>query len=268
MANIHATAIVSARAQIATDVEIGPYSVIDDGVVIGSGCRIAAGVRLHSGVHLEEGVQIYHAAAIGGEPQDLKFGGEETTVSVGSHTVIREFVTVSRGTKATGRTIIGKDCMLMAYAHVAHDCVLGDNIILANSVNIAGHVEIEDYAIIGGVVPIHQFVHIGRHSMIGGGFRVPKDVPPYILAAGYPLRYCGLNVVGLRRRGFSTEARANLKRAYQWLFSSRIPMSQAVERIRTEMADCEEIRILLEFIARSKRGLLPGRSFAGGDEEL
>jgi len=268
MKNIHPAAIVSPRADIADDVEIGPFTAVDDDVVIAEGCRVSSSVRLHSGVRLARGVRVFHGAALGGEPQDLKFAGEKSLLLVGENTVIREFVTLSRGTKATGRTAIGRDCMLMAYSHVAHDCVIGDNVILANSVNLAGHVEVEDFAIIGGIVPIHQFVRIGRHSMIGGGLRVPKDVPPYILAAGAPLRYFGINAIGLRRRGFSAETRAAIKRAYQILFQSSLNTGQAVERIRSELGAVEEVRIILDFIAKSRRGLLPGnRALASEVEE-
>lgn len=268
MTNIHPTAVVSSRAKIADDVVIEPYTVIDDDVAIEEGCRISSHVRIHSGTRLARGVRVFHGAAIGGEPQDLKFGGEASELFIGENTVIREFVTLSRGTKATGKTLIGKNCLLMAYAHVAHDCVIGDNVILVNCVELAGHVEVEDHAIIGGVVPVHQFVHIGRHSMIGGGLRVPKDVPPYILAGGQPLRYFGLNSVGLKRRGFPVETRAALKNAYQLLFQSDLNLAQAVKRIGEEYRSVPEVQQVLDFIAKSKRGLLPGNRVVGAEEEL
>lgn len=267
MKNIHSTAVVSSQADIAENVEIGPFSVIDEGVVVSEGCRISSSVRIHRGVKLAPGVRIFHGAAIGGDPQDLKFGGEETEVLIGENTVIREFVTVSRGTKATGRTTLGANCMLMAYAHVAHDCIVGDNVILANSVNLAGHVEIENWAILGGMVPVHQFVRIGQHAMVGGGIRVPKDVPPYIMASDSPARYYGLNSIGLRRRGFSSETRAAIKHAYHILFRSSYNTSQAVERIREELGMISEIRTILEFIEKSKRGLLPGHRLHVNEEE-
>jgi UDP-N-acetylglucosamine acyltransferase len=267
MSKIHASAVVSNRAEIADDVIIEPFTVVDEDVVIGDGCRIGSGVHLHAGTRLDKGVRVFHGAALGGEPQDLKFGGEKSELFVGENTVIREFVTLSRGTKASGRTIIGKNCLLMAYAHVAHDCIIGDHVILANSVHLAGHVEVEDYAIFGGVVPVHQFVRIGRHCMIGGGLRVPKDVPPYILAGGQPLRYFGLNAVGLRRRGFSTETRNALKSAYQILFQSSLNTSQAVARIREEFGNVPEVQEIIEFIGRTKRGLLPGSRISAAAEE-
>jgi UDP-N-acetylglucosamine acyltransferase len=267
MKNIHPTAVISPRSKIADNVEIGPFTVVDDDVEIAEGCRLLSSVRLHSGVRLARGVRVFHGAALGGEPQDLKFAGEKSLLLVGENTVIREFVTLSRGTKATGRTVIGRDCMFMAYSHVAHDCTIGDNVILANSVNLAGHVEVEEYAIIGGIVPIHQFVRIGRHAMIGGGLRVPKDVPPYIMAAGAPLRYFGINAIGLRRRGFSAETRSAIKQAYRILFQSGLNTSQAVERIRSELGAVEEVRIILEFIAKSRRGLLPGNRALSAEVE-
>ncbi|HEY3294417.1 MAG TPA: acyl-ACP--UDP-N-acetylglucosamine O-acyltransferase [bacterium] len=268
MANIHPTAVVSPRAEIADSVVIEPYSVIDDDVIIGEGCQISTNVRIHAGTRLGKGVRIFHGAAIGGEPQDLKFGGERTELFIGDNTVIREFVTLSRGTKATGKTVIGSNCLLMAYAHVAHDCVIGDNVILVNCVELAGHVEVEEYAIIGGVVPVHQFVRIGRHSMIGGGVRVPKDVPPFILAGGQPVRYFGLNSVGLRRRGFASETRNALKKCYQVLFQSELNRVQAVEKISAEYGSIPEVQQVLEFISKSKRGLLPGNRVVGTEEEL
>jgi UDP-N-acetylglucosamine acyltransferase len=268
MTNIHPTAVVSSRAEIADDVTIEPYSVIEDDVKLDEGCRIGTNVIIHSGSRLAKGVRVFHGAAIAGEPQDLKFGGEKTELFIGENTVIREFVTLSRGTRATGKTVIGKNCLLMAYAHVAHDCVIGDNVILVNCVEIAGHVTVEDYAIIGGVVPVHQFVHIGQHCMIGGGLRVPKDVPPYILAGGQPLRYFGLNSVGLKRRGFSAETRSALKKAYQILFQSDLNRAQAVERIGQEFGEIPEVQNVLEFISKSKRGLLPGNRIVGTEDEL
>lgn len=265
MTKVHPTAIISPGAELGSDVEVEAYSVIDEDVVIGDGCRISTGVRIHNGTKLGKSVRVFHGAALGGEPQDLKFTGERTELIVGDNTTLREFCTLNRGTKATGRTVVGSDVLIMAYAHVAHDCYIGNNVILVNSVHLAGHVEIEDYAIVGGVVPIHQFVRIGRHSMIGGGLRVPKDVPPYILAGGQPLRYFGLNAVGLRRRGISTDVRNVLKQVYKLIYLSSMNITQAIARIRQEYAEVEEAMIVVDFIEKSKRGLLPGpRSL--GDE--
>jgi UDP-N-acetylglucosamine acyltransferase len=256
MNSIHATAIVSPKAQLADDVAVGPYSIIEDDVTIDSGTKIASSVLIASGARIGKNVAISHGVVLATGPQDLKFGGEKTEVFIGDGTVIREYATVNRGTKATMKTIVGKNCMLMAYSHVAHDCKLGDSIIMANSVNLAGHIEIDDYAILGGVLPVHQFVKIGAHVMIGGGFRVQQDCCPYALIAGYPLKVVGLNVVGLRRRGFSRETIRSLETAFKLLFFSDLNTTQAVDRIRDEMELIPEVQLILDFIERSNRGIV------------
>ncbi len=255
MSEIHSSAIVSAGAELAGDVAVGPYSIVEDNVIAGPGCRIASNVLIASGTRLGSGVKVHHGAVIGTIPQDLKFGGEESTVEIGDHTVVREYATINRGTVDRGKTVIGSDCMLMAYSHVAHDCLIGDHCILANSVNLAGHIEIGDWAILGGVLPIHQFVKIGAHAMIGGGFRVPLDICPYALAGGYPLRIAGLNLVGLRRRGFSRDAIRALQKAFKLLFFSGLNTTQAVDRINDEMEIIPEVKMILDFIEASDRGL-------------
>lgn len=256
MSDIHSSAIVSSKAQIAEDVVIGPHSIIEDDVTIGAGSRIASSVLLASGARLGERVQVSHSAVIGTKPQDLKFGGEKTQVVIGDDTVIREFVTINRGTAAHGETSLGKNCFVMAYAHVAHDCIIGNNVIMANSVNLAGHIEIDDYAILGGVLPVHQFVKIGAHCMVGGGFRVQQDVCPYALVGGYPLKTVGINSIGLRRRGFTKETISTLERVFKILFFSNLNTSQAVERIRGELEIIPEVQTILDFIDRSNRGIV------------
>jgi UDP-N-acetylglucosamine acyltransferase len=258
MPEIHPTAIIDPRASIADDVQIEAYTIIEDDVVINSGCRIASCVRIKAGTRLGNGVIIAHGAVLGSHPQDLKFKGETTYLYIGDRTSIREYCTLNRGTGEGGQTRVGKDCMLMTYVHVAHDCTLGDNIILANAVNMAGHVIIEDFAVVGGVVPIHQFVQIGCHSMIGGGFRVPQDVPPYVLAASEPLVFNGLNSVGLRRRGFSSETRSALRRAYRLLYRSGLTIPQALKRIEAECEQTPEVKHVIDFIRGSKRGVISG----------
>jgi len=258
MPKIHPQAIVSPKAQVADNVVVEAFAVIDDGVEIGSGTIIGSGTRLYSGTHIGKNVKISPMVAIGGEPQDKKFSGEPTDVFIGDDTQLREFVTVNRGTAATGKTMVGANCLIMSYAHVAHDCRVGDNVILANCVQLAGHVHVDDWAILGGMVPVHQFVHIGRHCMIGGGFRVPKDVPPYVLATGHPLAYTGLNVVGLRRRGFTTENVRTLKQLYFALFQSAMNVSQALTEIADVHGDDPFAQEILEFVRVSKRGLMPG----------
>ncbi|MCB2230695.1 acyl-ACP--UDP-N-acetylglucosamine O-acyltransferase [bacterium] len=256
MSKIHPSAIISPKAEVADDVEIGPHSIVEDDVVIGAGSKIASSVLIASGARLGERVKVSHSAVIGTQPQDLKFGGEKTRAVIGDETVIREFVTINRGTVAHGETSIGKNCFVMAYAHVAHDCVIGNNVIMANSVNLAGHIEIDDFAILGGVLPVHQFVKIGAHCMIGGGFRVQQDICPYALVGGYPLKTVGINSIGLRRRGFAKETIQTLEKAFKILFFSNLNTSQAVERITGELEILPEVQTILDFIARSNRGLV------------
>jgi UDP-N-acetylglucosamine acyltransferase len=256
MSNIHKSAIVSPRAELADDVTIGPNAIIEEDVVIGAGSRIASNTLIASGTRLGQGVTIAHGAVVGSVPQDLKFGGEKTTLVVGDKTTIREYATLNRGTVDRGETTIGKNCLLMAYSHVAHDCVIGDNVMMANSVNLAGHIEIDDFAILGGVLPVHQFVKIGTHCMIGGGFRVQQDVCPYALIGGYPLKVVGLNSIGLKRRGFPREAIAALTSTFRLLFFSNLNTTQAVERINGEVDKTTEVDLVLDFITRSTRGLV------------
>ncbi len=256
MSQIHGTAIVSPRAQLADDVSVGPHTIIEDDVVIGSGTVVASNVLIASGARIGSGVKISHGAVLGTLPQDLKFAGEKTILKVGDRTTIREYATLNRGTQATGETRVGKDCFIMAYAHIAHDCHLGDNLILANSVNLAGHIEIDDYAILGGVLPVHQFVKIGAHCMIGGGFRVQQDVCPYSLVGGYPLKVVGLNSIGLRRRGFKPDVLHTLEKTFKLLFFSNLNTSQAVERIKGEVEPITEVKTILAFVERSGRGMV------------
>ena len=256
MANIHPTAIVDPKAELAEDVVVGPYSIINSGVQIGRKTKIGSNVLLDSGTEIGENCQIFHGAVLGTPPQDLKFGGEKTYLKIGDNTVIREYASLNRGTKWRGGTIVGKNCFIMMYAHIAHDGLLGDQVILANSVNLAGHVEIGDYAIVGGVVPVHQFVRIGKHSIIGGGFRVQKDVCPYMLVGGYPLKTVGLNLVGLKRRGFSDKSIKLLKEVYKILFRSNLNTTQALEKIEKEVEPVPEVKTVLDFVSSSERGIV------------
>ncbi len=255
MSQIHPTAIISDKAKIGDNVTVGPNAIIeadtiiDDNVTIGGNCLVAQYTEL------KKNVTLFHGAVVGTVPQDLKFAGEKTRLVIGEGTTIREYAMLNRGTADSGETVIGKNCLLMAYTHVAHDCRVGDNVIMANAVNLAGHIEIGNNVIIGGVVPVHQFVKIGDHAMIGGGFRVPQDVCPYALAGGYPLKINGLNRVGLSRRGFEKEAIQILQKAFKILFSSNLNRSQAVERIKAELEQTDEIKLILDFIKNSTRGM-------------
>lgn len=256
MSEIHASAVISPKAQLGSDVTVGPFTVIEDNVIIGDGCQIGSSVQLGSGARLGSRVRVFHGAVIGTIPQDLKFAGEETTAEIGDDSTVREYATINRGTTDTLTTKVGTNCLLMAYSHVAHDCKIGDNCILANSVNLAGHIEIDDNAILGGVLPVHQFVKIGTHAMIGGGFRVQQDIVPYAMAGGYPLKIIGLNSIGLKRRGFTSETIKSLEQTYRFLFRSKLNTTQAVERIKAEIEPIKEVQIILDFLERSNRGIV------------
>lgn len=251
---IHQTAIIDPGAEIGDGVEVGPYSIIEQNVRIGSGCKIASHAVIASGTRLADECRIFNSAVVGNIPQDLKFEGEDSELVIGERTVIREFCTLNRGTKQEKSvTRVGSDCLLMAYVHVAHDCVIGNNVIIANATNMGGHVTIEDNVIIGGVTAIHQFVKIGRNAFIGGQGRVSQDVPPYIITVGE--KYNGINSVGLRRHGFSSEQISSIKKAYRLIYRSKLNLSQAVDAIKSELEPTEEIKTILEFIDRSSRGL-------------
>ena len=255
VARIHATAIVDPTAQLGDDVEIGPYSIIGPSVRIGAGTRVMAHAVIVRDTTIGERCEVHYGAVLGGDPQDLKFEDEHTVCLIGNDTVIREFVTIHRGTRALGRTQVGDGCLLMAYVHVAHDCQIGDGVILSNAVNMAGHVTVDEMAIVGGMTPIHQFVRIGAHAFVGGGSRVQKDVPPFVKAAGNPIQLFGLNSVGLDRRGFPENVKGELKRAYRLFFQSKLNISQALERARDELHPYPEIVRFLTFIAESDRGV-------------
>ena len=249
-------AIVNKDAQIGNNVTIGPFSIIGDDVFINDGTEIGANVYIESGTKIGKNCKIFHNAVLGTIPQDLKFEKEKTTLEVGDGTIIREFCSLNRGTKHSGKTKVGKNCFLMMYVHIAHDCQIGNNVVIANATNMAGHVEIHDYANISGLCPIHQFVKIGKHSFIGGGYRVQKDVPPYILASGEPLSYIGPNIIGLARRGFSKEVISRLKEAYRIIYKMNLNVSQAVQKIKSDLEITPEIKDVLDFIEKSERGII------------
>ncbi|MGD2068141.1 MAG: acyl-ACP--UDP-N-acetylglucosamine O-acyltransferase [Gemmatimonadota bacterium] len=252
---IHPTALVHEDAEVGPGVSIGPYSIVGPRVVIGAGTEIGPHAYIERDTLLGEDCRIGKGAVLGTDPQDMKFKGEDTVLEVGDRTTIREYATLNRGTSARGKTVVGSDCLLMAYTHVAHDCELGNHVILSNAVNMAGHVVIEDWVIVGGITPIHQFVRIGAHAFIGGGSRIPQDVPPYCRAAGNPPKLYGLNSVGLERRGFSNETRKALKKAYRLLFQSNLNVSQGLARAEGEAPAIPEVRHLLRFIRESERGI-------------
>jgi UDP-N-acetylglucosamine acyltransferase len=254
--SIHPQAIVSSKAKIGKNVTIYPLAYIEDDVIIGDDCIIYNNACLMNGTRIGNNVNIHHGAVIAGLPQDLKFKNEVTTVEIGDRTVIREFVTLNRGTEYHHKTVIGADCFLMAYVHCAHDVIVGDKVILANCVQIAGHVEIGYHASIGGLTPVHQFVKIGAHSFIGGGLRVPKDVPPFILGMGEPLVYGGLNKIGLQRRGFSSETIETIKNAYRVYYSPDYLRSEAIQKIKDHIEPIPEVLELIKFLEASSRGVI------------
>ena len=255
-AQIHPTAIVSARAELAAGVQVGPYAMIGDGCVVAEGCTIAPHAILERNVHLAANVKVGVGSVLGGDPQDLKFKGEETTVEIGEGTTIREYSTINRGTAQSMKTTVGRGCFLMSYVHLAHDCHIGDGVIISNATQLAGHVTVEERAILSGVSAVHQFALIGRYSFIGGCSRVAKDVPPYVKAVGNPVKLYGLNTVGLQRNGFSEDVIKELKRAYRLFFKSELNVSQARARAESELRHIPEVEEFLRFFERSDRGVV------------
>ncbi len=236
--NISPLAYVSPKAQIGRNVTIDAFAYIDDNVILGDNCHV------------------FPSAVIGAVPQDLKYQGEETYTVIGDNCVLREFVTIHRGTASKGRTVVGSNNLIMAYCHVAHDCILHDNIIMSNATQLAGEVEVDDFAIIGGGSLVHQFTHIGSHCMIQGGSKVNKDIPPYAIAAREPIAFCGINSVGLNRRGFTAEQIHTIQEVYRLIYNSGLNTTQALERITAEIPDSIERNTILDFIRSSARGII------------
>lgn len=252
---VHASAVIDDSAQIASDVSIAPYAVIGPNVVIGAGTQIGAHVVIERDTTIGTHCRIHAGAVLGGDPQDLKYAGESSRLVVGDRTVVREFVTLNRGSAARGSTDVGSDCLIMAYAHVAHDCMIGDHVVIANAVNMGGHAVVGDWVVIGGMSAVHQFASIGAHAFIGGMSAVRKDVPPYVKASGNPMKLFGLNSIGLQRRGFSDEVRAEIRRAYRVMFQSKLPLRQAVGQVRASAVLSPELEAMIAFIERSERGV-------------
>jgi UDP-N-acetylglucosamine acyltransferase len=251
---IHPTALVDDGAEIGEGVEIGAHAIVGEGCKIGDGCVISPRAVLERNVLLGCGVKVGVGTVLGGDPQDLKYKGEHTTVEIGDGTTIREYTTINRGTTQSYKTTVGKGCFLMSYVHLAHDCHVGDGVIISNGTQLAGHVTIDEKAILSGLVAVHQFATIGRFSFIGGCSRVAKDVPPYVKAVGNPIKLYGLNTVGLERNGFPEDVRRELKRAYRLFFKSELNLSQARERAVAELHQYPEIEEFLAFFDRSDRG--------------
>jgi UDP-N-acetylglucosamine acyltransferase len=256
MTTIHPTAIVSPNARLGSGVTVGAGAIVGDGCDVGDECVLEPRSVLERNVRLAAGVRVGIGTVLGGDPQDLKFQGEETWVEIGEGTRIREYSTINRGTSQSFRTTVGKNCFLMSYVHLAHDCHLGDGVIISNGTQLAGHITIEDRAILSGLVAVHQFVKIGKHSFVGGCSRVAKDVPPFLKAVGNPVKLYGLNSVGLQRSGFDENVIRELKRAYRLFFRSELNVSQAMEKAATELTRHPEVDHFLRFLEESGRGVI------------
>lgn len=257
--------VVSPKAKIGSNVIIAPFCVVHDDVEIDDGCELHSGVVIYDGARIGKNNKFFPGAIVSAIPQDLKYKGEPTTTIIGDNNIIREYVTINKGTVALGKTVIGSNNLLMAYVHVAHDCVIGNGCILANGVTLAGHITIDDFAIIGGLSAVHQFVHIGSHVMISGGSLVRKDVPPFTKSAHEPLAYVGLNSIGLRRRSFTNDQINNVQEIYRYLFVNGHTTAKAVKEIEENIPASEERDLILNFVTSSQRGLMKG--YAGEAEE-
>lgn len=255
-------AYIHPSAKIADTVVIEPFTTIHKNVEIGEGTWIGSNVTIMEGARIGKNCRIFPGAVISAIPQDLKFEGEKSLAIIGDRTTIRECATINRGTKASGKTVVGEDCLIMAYAHIAHDCVIGNHAIIVNGVALAGHVEIGEYAILGGLCAVHQFIKIGKHAMIGGGSLVRKDVPPYVKAAKEPISYMGVNSLGLRRRGISNEKIVELQNIYRVIFQKHYNTTQALEIIETEIDPSNERDEIIEFLRNSQRGIMKGFSLS------
>jgi UDP-N-acetylglucosamine acyltransferase len=253
---IHPLAYVHPDARLADNVKVDPFTVIHGNVIIGEGTWIGSNVTIMEGARIGKNCRIFPGAVISAVPQDLKFAGEKTTAEIGDNCTIREFVTVNRGTVDRGRTQIGNNCLIMAYSHIAHDCVIGNNCIMSNNTQMAGHVVMGDWAVIGGVSAIHQFVRIGQHAFVSGGSLVGKDVPPYIKAGRNPLSYAGVNSVGLKRRGFSNQQINQILDVYRCIYNKGMNTSQALEYIEEELPISDERDEIVTFIRDSGRGII------------
>ena len=256
--NISPLAVVHPEAKIGQHTEIGPFTVIHEDVVIGENCKIMSNVVIMDGARIGNNCTIFPGAVVAGVPQDLKFKGEKSIAEIGDNTILRECVTINRGTASKGKTVVGHNCLIMAYSHIAHDCELKNNIIIGNASQIAGEVEIDDFAIVSGGTLVHQFSRISKHVMVQGGSRIGKDIPPYTLIGRDPIVYCGINIVGLRRRGFSNEQVFLIQDIYRTLYTRGLNNTEALKAIETEYEPSEERDLILSFIKSSQRGIVRG----------
>ena len=251
-------AYIHPAAKIDPSVVIDPFVTIEENVEIGEGTRIGSNVTIMSGARIGKNCRIFPGAVVSAVPQDLKFRGEDTVAIIGDNTTLRECVTINRGTAARGRTVVGSNCLIMAYCHVAHDCVVGDNVVMSNATQLAGEVQVDNFAVIGGGALVHQFCHIGPHVMLRGAALVNKDIPPYVKAAREPISFAGVNSIGLRRRGFSSDTIREIQEIYRYLYLSGLNNSDAVERIEAELPATPERDEIILFVRNSKRGIIKG----------
>ena len=251
-------AVIHPEAQIGENTIIDPFAIIEKNVVIGNDCHIFSHTTILNGTRIGNNCEVFPGSVIAGIPQDLKYAGEDSIVVIGNSTIIRECVTINRGTQSKGKTVVGNNCLIMAYSHIAHDCVVKDNVIIGNASQIAGEVEIDDYAIISGGSLVHQFTRISKHVMIQGGSRVGKDIPPYTLIGREPITYCGINIVGLHRRGFTNSQVFLIQDIYRTLYTRGLNNTDAIHAIETEYEPCLERDLILNFIKDSKRGIVRG----------
>jgi len=256
---------ISPKAEIASNVSIAPFVTVCDNVKIGAGTWVGPNATIMEGTTIGENCKIFPGAVVGADPQDLKYKGESTQLIIGDNVTIRECATINKGTLANMKTVIGNNCLIMAYAHIAHDCVLGNNVILANNVNLAGHVEVDDYVIFEGLVAVQQFVKVGAHSFIAGASLVRKNVPPYVKAAREPLSYIGINKVGLERRGFSTETIEEIQNIYRELYVKGYSTSKAIEIIENNYPETDTKNCILKFIKNTENGLMKGFNALNGN---
>ena len=264
---MHAQSMIHPNAKIGKNVRIDPFTTIEEDVVIGDDSWIGSNVTIMNGARIGKNCQIFHGAIISAPPADLKFDGEHTTAEIGDHTIIREFVSIHRGTSEKMKTVIGSHCLIMAYCHVAHDCILGDYCIMSNSTQLAGHVTVGNHAIISGMCGVNQFVRIGDHAYIGGFTTVRKDVPPYVRAGNIPTTFSGINSVGLRRRGYPSESINQIMDVYRILYNSNLNVTQALAKIESEVEDSDIRKQIVSFIKESKRGIIRNASKIKSDED-
>jgi len=264
MSRISPLAYIHPDARLGENIVVEPFAVIHDNVIIGNDCYVASHAVIHAGARIGNNCRIFTGAVVSSIPQDLKFQNEDSTVEIGDNVTIREYATINRGTVHSHKTVIGNNCLIMSYAHVAHDCQLGKNVILVNTVNLAGHVVIDDFAVIGGTCAVHQFCKIGKHVMVAGGCIVRKDIPPYVLAGRDPLSYVGINTTGLRRRGFKPEQIADIQEVYRLIFLSDMSIRIALEAVE-RLSDNQYKDEITAFIRTSDRGILKGYRFSDND---